>query len=368
MQQQFGVFQLVLAQLLARNSLDDPLINLLNPAHPIIPHQQQQPVNSPIRSIVPPKSASQLQSHFPPLPPNPPQPVASDEPYPSSFRMPQFETYDGTKDPDDHLHAFYSIMQAHNASDALMCKIFPSTLCGNAQTWFNDVVLEIDLFDQAMGIAIITQGLGHERFRNSLIKHPPASFEEVNKRSRNFITTEEYVLSQKPLTIKDNRSPTWREERPSKNKFKAIQNQGPFSTAKVDKPGVSSSQIMGRQPTWTACTLLRDHTKYCDYHQDHSHITEACNMLKFELESLARKGMLNEFIPNKDHSTFVREQHPKSQGPQGAGNKMGVRYQQPPPPPPLPTPATIIHMINGGLEAAGMSSKQQKLYVREVRH
>ncbi|GKV04884.1 hypothetical protein SLEP1_g16979 [Rubroshorea leprosula] len=48
----------------------------------------------------------------------------------------KLETYDGTKDPNDHLHAFYSCMQAQNASDALMCKIFPSTLCGNAQTWY----------------------------------------------------------------------------------------------------------------------------------------------------------------------------------------------------------------------------------------
>ncbi|GKV05557.1 hypothetical protein SLEP1_g17554 [Rubroshorea leprosula] len=34
--------------------------------------------------------------------------------------MPQFESYDGTKDLDDHLHAFYSVMQAQNASDALI--------------------------------------------------------------------------------------------------------------------------------------------------------------------------------------------------------------------------------------------------------
>ncbi|GKU89570.1 hypothetical protein SLEP1_g3694 [Rubroshorea leprosula] len=57
------------------------------------------------------------------------------EPYPIGFKIPQLETYDGTKDPDDHLHAFYSCMQAQNASDALMCKIFPSTLRGNARTW-----------------------------------------------------------------------------------------------------------------------------------------------------------------------------------------------------------------------------------------
>ncbi|GKV12104.1 hypothetical protein SLEP1_g23299, partial [Rubroshorea leprosula] len=44
----------------------------------------------------------------------------------------------------------------------------------------------------------------------------------------------------------------------------------------------------------------------------------------------------------------------------------GVGYQQAPPP--LPPPSRIIHMITGGPEAGGTSAKQQKLYVREVRH
>ncbi|GKV01895.1 hypothetical protein SLEP1_g14407 [Rubroshorea leprosula] len=174
MQQQFGVFQLVLAQLLARDNPADPLIHLLNPAPPVAPQPAQQPANSPVRSAAP--TASQAQSHIPPQPQNPPQPAASDvsrrldnlekllaenknpqsqvppiptsiptplntkitqEPYPPGFRMPMFETYDGTKDPDDHLHAFFSIMQAQNASDVLMCKMFPSTLRGNARTWYH---------------------------------------------------------------------------------------------------------------------------------------------------------------------------------------------------------------------------------------
>ncbi|GKV21352.1 hypothetical protein SLEP1_g31338 [Rubroshorea leprosula] len=56
------------------------------------------------------------------------------EPYPVGFKIPQLETYDGTKDLDDHLHAFYSCMQAQNAFDALMCKIFPSTLRDHGHT------------------------------------------------------------------------------------------------------------------------------------------------------------------------------------------------------------------------------------------
>ncbi|GKV10424.1 hypothetical protein SLEP1_g21788 [Rubroshorea leprosula] len=222
------------------------------------------------------------------------------EPYPAGFKIPQLETYDGTKDPDDHLHAFYSYMQAQNASDALMCKTFPSTLRGNAQTWyyslppryissysemasafatkfssrrlirkttsklmrvkqrdeeslknymsrFNDAVLEVSSFNQAVGIAAVIQGLQHERFRDSLIKHHVATFNERTKQPK-----------------------------------------------------------------------------------------------------------------------FIREQGAQPQGSRNARNRQGVGYQQAPPP--LPSPARIIHMITGGLEVRGLSSKQRKLYVRVVKH
>ncbi|GKV34071.1 hypothetical protein SLEP1_g42492 [Rubroshorea leprosula] len=327
--------KLVLARLLARNNLGDPLINLLNPAHPTIPHQQQQLVNSLIQSVAPFRSGFQSQSHIPPPPPNPSQLVALDiskrldnlerkiaenrvvppgqasstlvsaslntnivqEPYPSGFKMPQFKTYDITKDPDDHFITFCFVILKLNSISlyvemataiatkfssrrlikktiAKLMQVIPreGESLKNYINRFNDAMLEIDSFDQAIGITAIIQGLSHERY----------------------------------------------------------------------------------------------HTKYCDFHQDHGHVIEECNSLKFKLEGLARKGMLNDFILNKDHLKFVKEQGQESQGPRGASNKTGVGYQQAPPP--LPTLAQIIHMINRGLEAEGMSSKQQKLYVREVKH
>ncbi|GKV49801.1 hypothetical protein SLEP1_g56532 [Rubroshorea leprosula] len=267
MQQQFGVFQLVLAQLLARNNLGDPLINLLNHApQPLAPPQNLEPIQHALAI-----SESQGQSHIAPVqqplhddvtrrldsleklvaeqrgapPSHPaadsvPHPLNTNitlEPYPAGFRIPQLETYDGTKDPDDHLHAFYSCMQAQNASDALMCKIFPSTLRGNARTWyyslpprsissytemasafatkcssrrlirktmselmlvkqrdgeslknfmsrFNDAVLEVNSFDQAVGITAVISSLSHERFRDSMLKHPATTFSERAEQPR----------------------------------------------------------------------------------------------------------------------------------------------------------------------------------------
>ncbi|GKV17644.1 hypothetical protein SLEP1_g28118 [Rubroshorea leprosula] len=109
----------------------------------------------------------------------------------------------------------------------------------------------------------------------------------------------------------------------------------------------------------------RNQSRYCDFHQDHGHITEECNSLKSELEGLARKGLLNEYISNRDQLKFVREQG-RPQSSRDTNNRLGVGYEQAPPP--LPLPSRIIHMITGGLEAGGTSSKQQKLYVREVKH
>ncbi|GKV49566.1 hypothetical protein SLEP1_g56308 [Rubroshorea leprosula] len=295
------------------------------------------------------------------------------EPYPVGFKIPQLETYDGMKDPDDHLHAFYSCMQAQNASDALMCKIFPSTLRGNARTWyyslpprsissytemtsafttkfssrrlirkttselmtvkqkdgeslknymsrFNDAVLEVSSFDQAVGIAAVISDLKHDRFRDSLIKHAAITFSEVNDRSLKFITAEEYALAQNPTPTK-NQNPEWRDDNPTRKRMRMAQNRGPVLTSspRFGRPNSTPPQQSASKPpvNWTPFNL-------------------------------------------------PREQRPQPQGVRNPPNRQGVGYQQAPPL--LPPPTRIIHMITGGLEAGGLSSKQRKLYVREVKH
>ncbi|GKV06337.1 hypothetical protein SLEP1_g18238 [Rubroshorea leprosula] len=48
---------------------------------------------------------------------------------------------------------------------------------------FNDAVLKVSSFDQAVGITAVIQCLNHERFRDNLIKHPLVTYDEVNVRS-----------------------------------------------------------------------------------------------------------------------------------------------------------------------------------------
>ena len=58
-------------------------------------------------------------------------------PLPSKFRMPQIESYDGVKDPLDHLKTFKTLMHLQRVLDEIMCRAFPTTLKGPPRVWFS---------------------------------------------------------------------------------------------------------------------------------------------------------------------------------------------------------------------------------------
>ena len=53
-------------------------------------------------------------------------------PLPAKFKMPQIETFDGTKDPVDHLNTYKNQMELHGYQDLVRCKAFAITLKGSA--------------------------------------------------------------------------------------------------------------------------------------------------------------------------------------------------------------------------------------------
>ena len=60
-------------------------------------------------------------------------------PLPAKFRMPQVETFDGVKDPVDHLNTYKNQMELHGYQDPVRCKAFATTLKGPALAWFNRI-------------------------------------------------------------------------------------------------------------------------------------------------------------------------------------------------------------------------------------
>ena len=58
-------------------------------------------------------------------------------PMPHKFRMPHIDSYDGVKDPLDHLETFKTLMHLQGVADEIMCRAFPTTLKGAARIWFS---------------------------------------------------------------------------------------------------------------------------------------------------------------------------------------------------------------------------------------
>ena len=79
---------------------------------------------------------------------------------PRWFHQPTFSLYNGRTDPVEHISHFSQKMAVHFKDEALMCKIFPSSLDPMAMRWFNGLKANsIDSFKkltQSFGARFIT--------------------------------------------------------------------------------------------------------------------------------------------------------------------------------------------------------------------
>ena len=67
--------------------------------------------------------------------------------FPQRFQQPAFSIYNGNTDPVEHVSQFNQRMAVHSKDEALMCKVFPSSLGPAAMRWLNGLkVNSIDLY------------------------------------------------------------------------------------------------------------------------------------------------------------------------------------------------------------------------------
>ncbi|XP_010242100.1 PREDICTED: uncharacterized protein LOC104586531 [Nelumbo nucifera] len=90
----------------------------------------------------------------------------------------------------------------------------------------------------------------------------------------------------------------------------------------------------------------RNRDKYCEFHRDHDHNTENYFDLHNHIEDLIRRGYLSVFI-DKNEKPVQEEQHAEN------------AWLQPRAP-----PASVIHVISGGIATGGECSSGCKKYAR----
>ena len=70
-------------------------------------------------------------------------------PVPSKFRLPQLESFDGLKDPQDHLNTFKTTLGLQQPPNEILCRSFPTTLKSATREWFTKLpTSSVDNFEQ----------------------------------------------------------------------------------------------------------------------------------------------------------------------------------------------------------------------------
>ena len=88
-------------------------------------------------------------------------------PLPAKFRMPQIETFDGTKDPVDHLNTYKNQMELHGYQDPVKCKAFAITLKGQALAWFNRLPPSSILSFRELSIGFVSHFIGAQTYKKT---------------------------------------------------------------------------------------------------------------------------------------------------------------------------------------------------------
>ena len=96
---------------------------------------------------------------------------------PRCFHQPTFIVYNGRTDPVEHVSQFNQKMVVRSKNEALMCKVFSSSLRLVVMRWFNDLKMySIDSYKQ------LIQAFGSHFITNSRVPRPLSSLLSLSMR------------------------------------------------------------------------------------------------------------------------------------------------------------------------------------------
>ena len=108
-------------------------------------------------------------------------------PLPPKFKMPSLDSYDGTRDPFDHIATFKTTMHLQGVPNEIMCRVFPTTLKGLARVWFSKIPPNsVSSFEELSKLVVnnFIGGQRHKRSSSSLLTIEQGKNESL----RSFIT------------------------------------------------------------------------------------------------------------------------------------------------------------------------------------
>ncbi|XP_059434509.1 uncharacterized protein LOC132167523 [Corylus avellana] len=115
----------------------------------------------------------------------------------------------------------------------------------------------------------------------------------------------------------------------------------------------------------------RDRTKFCEYHNDHGHLTEDCVTLRQEIETFIRNGRLVRFLAGESNRDAIHQQPLLLDANRDVGRQelRCDRDNDPRVDSRAPRDQGVvgeIHTIFGGIVGGGQSNSARKAYARKM--
>ena len=89
------------------------------------------------------------------------------QPLPPKFKMPSLDSYDGMRDPFDHIATFKTTLHFQGVLDEIMCGAFPTTLKGPARVWFSKIPPNLVSSFEELSKLFVNNFIGGQRHRCS---------------------------------------------------------------------------------------------------------------------------------------------------------------------------------------------------------
>nr|XP_023912868.1 uncharacterized protein LOC112024469 [Quercus suber] len=203
-------------------------------------------------------------------------------------------------------------MAIHARDEALMCKVFPSSLGPVVIRWFNGLRADtIDSFEK------LTQAFGARFITCRRVVQPLGSLLSMSMREGETLKaySDRYwkMFNEVNGAYDDVAINTFKEGLPTRHGLRKSLTGKPVISVcqlmdRIDKyRRVEEDQIQGRGKSEAVPQERRDfrmaedpakcnQNLYCQYHQDHGHTTEDCKNLWDHLEQLVREGKLTQLL------------------------------------------------------------------------
>jgi len=316
-----------------------------NPSHTMAESSEANDGGRPSRQPIPASGFSPFTSYI------------LETPLLEKWKIPTFDKYDGTTNPDNHMRVFMHQMMFHAVSDPIWYRVFSTSLTGEALEWFSElptgsidsfatlkarfstqfaplkpailmvdnlVIIRqedgeslrsyLDRYNQ-MSVKIkdlsdeiarhhFSYGLQPGVFTDKISRKKPKTMEEMRERAAKFIQMEDMQEFQVKKREKEDAA-TAKPAAPQPNKPLARPSEKkPPKFTTYTPLAVPRARILQEAFSVESLPAVRkkppppdaDGSKHCQYHRTIDHTTEECHTLRDKIEELIRQTHLKKYI------------------------------------------------------------------------